>query len=1025
MAPGIRQRLAGALVPCLAAAAALFAPMRADAQTGGITGRVTDQGTGTPLEAARVILTGTTRIGTTDRDGRYTLRDVAPGTYQLRVLRLGYRPEVQPATVAGGETVTLDFSMTAAPVQLDEIVSTATGEQRKLEIANAVSTIDAAAVAELQPITEFTNLISGRAPGVQVLKSGGTTGTGTRIRIRGSNSVSLSNEPLYYIDGVRSESSALSSTLDIGGFGSGIGAGPSRINDLNPDDIDDIEIVKGPAAATLYGIQASNGVVRITTKHGNPGPARWNAFTEVGAVSDRNTYPLNYNGRVDPAVDSLALDGYCILPFVLDGSCTQSRVDVYSPLENKATRPLKAGLRHQHGISVSGGSEVGTYYLSAGYESEDGVFRLPRFEEDSIRQLLGAVPRTQIRPNALERLSLRANLTGNLARNADVSAELGYISSNSRFIENDNSFLTITGSGEASGYPSDFNRGWYFIPAELFAEQATQGTERFTGALTGRWRPSEWLTTRATFGYDVVNRNDVQFFPTGQVADYLDNRAGALTDNRFQISQTTVDLGATARFRLSPTLGSKTSVGGQFFRDLASGTFASGRGLIAGSETITGAANTTSASSTVESRSAGAYVEEELSLKERLFVTGALRFDDNSAFGKDFNATTYPKASVSWLLSDEPFFSPRSFVNTLRLRGAIGVSGQQPGSTDALRFFNPTTGRKDGSAIAGVTAGNLGNPNLKPERSREFELGADAGFFQDKVTVELTYYNKRTRDALILRPVAGSIGSSGSQFFNLGRVKNSGWEIAIDTRIIDKPSFAWDLTVSGSTTKNRVQALGAGVDEIDVGFYQQHRVGYPLGGFWSRRLLGFNDANGDGLIDATEFTVSDTLEFRGNALPTKELSVNTAVTLFHGRVRVGSQLDYRGGHLVDNSIENFRCTPVLNCRGLVDPTAPLEEQAKAEAVYNVGANEFAFLEPGWFIKLREVSLTFFAPDRWAHAFRADRLSLTLAGRNLGTITDYSGVDPEVNAFGQDNFSSSDFESQPQVTYWTARLNIGF
>lgn len=1021
MATGIRQRLGG-LAGCVLAAAVLSAPPDAAAQNGGISGRVTDQTTGTGLEAARIILTGTTRIATSNRDGQYAFRGVPAGTYQLRVLRVGYRPEVQSATVAEAQTVTLDFSMTPAPVQLDELVTTATGEQRKLEIANAVSTIDVAAVAKLQPITEFTNLISGRAAGVQVLKSGGTTGSGTRIRIRGSNSVSLSNEPLYYIDGIRSESASLSTTLDIGGFGSGIGAGPSRINDLNPDDIDNIEIVKGPAAATLYGIQASNGVVRITTKHGAPGPARWNLFSEVGAVRDNNTYPLNYNGRDANNPD---FDGFCTLQFQLDGDCTQTSIDVYSPLQDPATRPLKAGFRQQHGVSVSGGSETGTYYLSAGYESEDGVFHLPAFEEDSIRQQFGSVPSTQVRPNALERLSLRGNLTGNIAKNADVSAELGYMSSNSRFVENDNSFLTITGSAEASGNPPDVNRGWYYIPAELFAEQAKQGAERFTGSLTGHWRPAGWLTTRATFGYDVVNRNDVQFFPTGQVADLGDNRAGVRIDNRFQISQTTVDLGGTARFQLSPAVGSKTSVGGQFFRDLATGNYASGRGLTAGSETIAGAANTDASEQTVESRSAGAYVEEEVGYKDRLFVTGALRFDDNSAFGKDFNATTYPKASVSWLMSDEPFFSHTSFINTLRFRAALGVSGQQPGTTDALRFFNPTSGRKDGAAVTGVTVGNLGNPNLKPERSREFEIGTDAGFFKDRVTLELTYYNKNTRDALILRPVAGSLGSAGSQFFNLGRVKNTGWEVAVDTRIIDKPAFAWDLTVSGSTTKNKVLALGEGVDEIDVGFYQQHRVGYPLGGFWSRRLLGFNDANGDGIIDASEFTVSDTAEFQGSALPTRELSVNTAFTLFNGRIRLGGQVDYRGGHLVDNSIENFRCTPVLTCRGLVDPTAPLEEQARAAAVYNVGANEFAFLEPGWFIKLREVSLTFFAPDRWAHAFRADQMSLTLAGRNLGTITDYTGVDPEVNAFGQENFSTSDFESQPQVQYFTARLNIGF
>ncbi len=198
----------------------------------------------------------------------------------MRVLRVGYRPATERANVAPGEAAALDFALTGAPVQLDEIVTTATGEQRKLEIANAVTTIDVARVAEQAPITEFGNLISGRAAGVQVLKSGGTTGTGTRIRIRGSNSISLSNEPLYYIDGIRMESNPSSSTLDIGGFGAGLGQqGPSRINDLNPGRHRIIEIVKGPAAATLYGIQASNGVVRITTKRGVAGPARWNVYS--------------------------------------------------------------------------------------------------------------------------------------------------------------------------------------------------------------------------------------------------------------------------------------------------------------------------------------------------------------------------------------------------------------------------------------------------------------------------------------------------------------------------------------------------------------------------------------------------------------------------------------------------------------------------------------------------------------------------------------------------------------------------
>jgi TonB-linked SusC/RagA family outer membrane protein len=1021
MKPGICQWIVRSL---LLAAGMSGAAGPLHAQQGTISGQVVDQAGGAPLEAARVILSGTNRIATTNLEGRFVFANVSPGPHQVRVLRVGYKPATQTATVTAGETVTLTFSLASAAVQLDELVTTATGLQRKLEVANAVSTIDVTKVAEESPIAEFSNLISGRAAGVQVQKSGGTTGTGTRIRIRGSNSVSLSNEPLYYIDGIRMESGATSSTLDIGGFGQGVGAGPSRINDLNPDDIESIEIVKGPAAATLYGIQASNGVVRITTKRGRTGRARWNLYTELGAVEDHNTYPINYNGRDATATTGPDWDGFCIVQFELDGLCTQTSVSQFSPLDDPDTRPLKAGLRQQYGANVSGGSEQINYYFSGDYEHENGVYRLPAFEEDSIREARGFVPDNQIRPNTLERLSLRANVGANLSPNADVQANVGYTSSDTRFVENDNSFLTITGSAEASGVPEDVNRGWFFIPAELFAELANQATERFIGGLTGNWRPLSWLNARATLGYDVTNRQDVQFFPTGQVADYLQKRAGEKSDNRFQISQTSVDLASTARFRLNTTVSSKTSIGAQFYRDLASGVFSTGRGLPAGSQTISGAGTTEARDTTIESRSLGTYLEQEFGFKERLFVTGALRFDDNSAFGQNFNATVYPKASASWLVSDEPFMDG-SFFNTLRLRAAFGVSGQQPGTTDALRFFSPVAGKRGGVAETGVTFGSLGNINLKPERSRELELGFDASMLNDRLSFEFTYYTKRTKDALVERNIAPSGGVSDIQFFNLGEVSNSGAELAINTRLIDGRDFAWDLSVSGSINNNNLIELGEGVEPIIFGFgLQRHEEGYPLGGYWARPILGFDDANGDGIIAAGEVEVADDPVFRGRALPNKEAALNSTVSLFDGRVRVGTQFDYRGGHYIDNAIESFRCTPVLNCRGLVDRTAPLEEQARAQAVLNE-ATEWGFYEPAWFIKLRELSLTFAAPDSWARSFRASRLSLTVAGRNLWTITDYSGVDPEVNAFAQENFSSSDFESQPQVRYWTARLNIGF
>lgn len=987
------------------------------AQAGRLSGQVTDASTGAPLEGARVLVTGTSLLETTDREGRYTFRSIQPGHYQVRSLRIGYQPKVDTVTIARDETAALDFALAQSPIELDEIVTTATGEQRKLEVGNAVSTIDAASVNETQPIKELGDVLSGRAPGVQVLKSGGTVGTGTRIRIRGSNSISLSNEPLYYIDGIRMESGSNSLTIDLAG------QSVSRINDINPDEIEDIEIVKGPAAATLYGIQAANGVVRITTKRGRSGKPKWNVWSELGANTDPHTYPLNYFGRDTTALTGPDWDGFCSIQADLDDLCTQTSVQRYSPLEDPRQRPFKAGLRQEYGANVSGGNDLMTYFLSAQYTSEDGPYRLPKVYEDSINALRGSTLQNQIRPNALQSSSLRANLTANVSRNADLTATLGYVSSDTRLVENDNSFLTVVGSGEASNYLPDFNNGWYYTPSELFAELVSQGVERFTGGLTANWRPNGWLTTRATVGYDVTNRTDVQFFPTGQVADYQENRRGLKQNNRAQISQTSVDLAATGRFNLSPAWTSKTSIGGQFYRDLTTTNFALGRILPAGSGTIGGAGVTEARDETSESRSVGSYIEQEMGLKQRLFLTGAVRFDDNSAFGQNFNAVAYPKASASWLVSEEPFFHA-GWLRTLRLRGAFGASGQQPGTNDARQFFVSVPVKKDGVPQVGVEQGNLGNPNLKPERSREIELGFDASLLNSRVGLEFTFYHKQTRDALILRNVDPSTGTTAAQFFNLGKLHNYGFELALDTRIIDKPGVTWDLQVSGSTTSNKVLDLGKGVEPILVGFYQRHVKGYPAGGLWSPTVR-YSDANDDGVIDIGEVSLGPD-KFQGSAIPTKEASLNTTLGLFKGRVRIGSQFDYRGGFKVDNSIEQFRCFSVGNCRGLYDRNAPLREQAFAQALSLPGAgNALGFFEDGWFIKLRELSLTFAAPTPWARLVGANTLSLTLAGRNLWTITDYSGVDPEVNSFGQSNFFTSDFEAQPPTRLWVARVSASF
>ncbi len=1000
------------------------------AQQGSIAGKVSDAATGQPLEAARVVLAGPNRVETTGQDGQYTFRGVAPGRYLLKVLRLGYQPMGDTVQVAAGEIVAHNFAMTLSPVQLDELVTTATGQQSRLEIGNSIATIPAAQVAEEAPITEFTNLLSGRAAGVQVLKSSGATGTGTKIRIRGSNSVSLSNEPLYYVDGVRIDAQPNGYAYNIGGQST------SRINDLNPDDIENIEIVKGPSAATLYGIQAANGVVLITTKRGVAGKPRWNAFIEQGAVEDQNTYRTNYFGRSsDPNFDPATGDASgCTLLLQAEGTCVQSRIDTYNPLNDPAQRPLSPGHRQQYGLNVAGGTDAATYFLSAEYEGEVGVYKMRGFDFDSVSQATnGNIPPEQVRPNSLDKLSLRANASAKVASNADLQLSLGYLSSQLHLLENDNTLNSVIGSGDGSGLPQDINRGWFLIPAEIFAERNRQGVGRFTGGLTANWRPLQWLSSRATFGYDVTNNQDTQFWPTGEINPfaYPTEAEGQLNITRGLTSQLSVDLFTAASYKVTSAWSGRTALGGQYFRNLHTSNYSQGQGLARGTESIFGAATTDASDDYVESRSAGGFIDQQMSYRNRLFLTAGMRLDDNSAFGKNFNSRPLPKLSASWVAREQ---QAGGWLNTLRLRAAYGQSTQQPGTIDALRFYGQSAVRKDAVSSSGVTIANLGNADLKPELSQEIEAGFDATLFSNRVTLEATYFYKQTSDALIKREIVPSLGTTSTQFFNLGQVSNQGVELRLDTRIIDQPKFAWDLTFTGSLYKNNLDDLGEGVAPITLGFIQRHVEGYPLGGIWDRPILSYGDANGNGVIEPGEYQVGDTAVYRGSAVPTREFGLRTALSFFRNLFNVGALFDYRGGHWIENGTDSFRCGGgVIYCRALIDPTAPLKDQAAA-AAYTYGDpngfTEWGFFEPAWFIKLRELSLTFNAPDNIARALRTSRLSLTLSGRNLLTIDDYSGIDPEVNGFGQgregsSNFAATDFFSQPQVRYWVARVNLGF
>jgi TonB-linked SusC/RagA family outer membrane protein len=958
------------------------------AQEGTVSGRVTDAENGEALPGVNVVIEGVNLGASTDLDGNYTIEHVPVGTHTITALFIGFASPSKSVDVADGKTSTVNFQLESSVLKLDELVVTATGVRRRVEIGNAVARIDAADDVKVRPISDISDLLQGQATGVQIMESGGSTGMGSRIRIRGSNSASLSNEPVIYIDGVLINNQPNSISFETGG------QSPSRLNDINPEDIESIEIIKGPSATTLYGSVAANGVIRITTKRGRMGRPRWSVFMESGLVKDIGDYPANFQ-----ALD--ASGNPCFTFEAAEGICSQSAINSFQPLTDARTSPFRTGQSYGLGLSVSGGSEALTYFLSGNYSDNDGVLPI----------------------NNLRRASFRGNFGSQVTQRLKLKLSTGYTSSDLKLPLNDNFALGLMGQGLNGSATPEVNDGWgEFTPEELFTIDTRQNIDRFTTGLEADWALSENLNLRASGGLDFTSRWDNQFFPTGKAPAFLNFDQGARFSNRFNEYVYTLDLVGSYKRELSRSLTSRTAVGFQYLQNLIEGTLSTGLQLVAGSSSIAGAATTTSVEQTSEQRTVGLFVEEQVVFRDRLFVTGAIRSDRGSAFGASLDAVVYPKLSASWLISNEPFFNVGSeWISSLRLRGAWGESGVQPGTNDALRFFNPIAATVDGGQnVTGVTFGGVGNSNLKPERSREVEFGLDATILSDRIGVEVTYFNKQTEDALIFRQLPLSLGVGAGRFENLGSVKNTGVELALNTRIFENGTTSFGLDFVGAFLDNELKTLGEGIEPVIFGV-QRHVEGYPLGGYWDEEFT-FNDANGDGLIGRDEVQVGETV-FLGSPFATTDISLTSTLGLFGDKIVARALLNYRGGQKLYNNTGAWR-NGNSNTQELNDPNASLEDQARAVASKFFGTNA-GYIEDASFWRLREVSLTFNAPRKWLRSLGVSRLGFTVSGQNLGLWTDYTGLDPEINSVGQSNFTTQEFLSQPPVRSWKARVNFTF
>jgi TonB-linked SusC/RagA family outer membrane protein len=980
------------------------APVELRAQAGVVAGIVVDARTQQPINGVQITVVGTS-IGTaTTDDGRFRLGGLSGAQVALRLRRVGFTSRTE--TVPVGST-DLRLTLAEAARLLEEVVVTGTAEPvERRALGHAVTKVNAVEVQAIAPAQSASSLINARAPSVVMISGSGAVGSGPRIRIRGSSSFSLTDQPLIYVDGVRIAND-ISTGPSSQFFSSAV---ISRLNDIDPDDIESIEIVKGPAAATLYGTEANNGVIQIITKQGRAGRATFSLTAREGRNWFMNAEKrIGYNYSRNP---------------------TTGAIDRWSAVEQERLRgtPLfKNGPVRSYGLGVNGGTEQVRYHLSSGYDKEEGI-------EPT---------------NRLWRYTGRANVSIAPRPNLDISASVGTLQEKINVpLEAGGGMWFSAFFGQTPRTAADqLRRGFFSAPPEAFWQAFNwyQRAARTTTSLTLNHRPFAWLNHRLTVGNDVTGEDNVQQTERmgADLRQFFTNpvdQSGWKFTRRRELSVTSVDYAATGRATLPRGITSSTSGGAQFFRRNTYTLAARGEGFpAAGLTQVDAAAVTFGGEVFVTNTTLGFYAQEQLGWQERLFLTAALRVDDNSAFGENFSWVQYPKVAASWVISEEPWWGGLGsrFLSALKLRAAYGETGQQPQTFSALRTFTPVTGGDNQSA---VTANSPGNPNLRPERGRELEAGFDASALGDRINVEFNVYRRHVSDAILDASVAPSSGFAGTRVTNIGRIRGQGIEFSTRANLLTRREISLDATLNLSHNSNKILDIGARagtpLDQQFIGTGAiRHQVGYPVGAYWDRRILSaeFN-ANGttrnamcdDGrggatpCLDATGAVIAPRV-FLGRSDAPNEGSFSSTATLY-SRFRLYALVDWKTGHRQFDNNRRARCQVFRLCLENLDP---LNYDPVLIAQYDSpNLLRQVFYGDAGYAKLREVSASYTLPANVAARMRASAATVTLSARNLHTWTNWTGVDPE-SFFTTEQFARTEQAQVPPLQQFLFSLNVNF
>lgn len=914
-----------------------------------VAGEVVGESDQRPIVGAQVRAVGTALGALTDGQGRFRIEGLPDqAEIQLEVDMIGFRTARR--TVRTGD-LNVRIELQVSALALDAIVVTGTaGQARRREVGNSIVQIDVGQIAE--PVGTVDQALAGRAAGVSVLRGGGAAGAGAQIRLRGTVSVSMSNQPIVYIDGVRAGSDSYPLNNPSTGGPRSAGETASPLNDINPSDIVRIEVIKGAAATTLYGTEAAAGVIQIFTKRGVEGSPTWTLQTDHG----------------------------------LDW------VQAFGPPE-RPYMGIDPWLRNAYGnrsaLSVRGGASGVLYYMSAGYEDRNGV--LPNDNEN------------------------RITLRGNLSMHPTDKLELNWhtaISSHrySNTPAGTNFHGLTTNVYRAPRGP--IGSGEKEVIDQILDYELHNRNNRVTTGLTALFNPLPNLTNRFVVGFDraALEMEGVRPFGFPMLP------VGAVSAKQWTRQNVSFDYAGTLRLSLSEDLASSLSWGLQTISTTESMLEGYGEGFPGpGEYTVSGAAQRLSWGDELRVVNGGVFIQNLFDFKFRYFATLGLRVDGNSAFGEDFGLQPYPKASFSYVLSEEAFW-PDSW-GELKLRAAYGHAGRAPGAFDALRTWQP-------ESYAGVSAFvplNQGNPNLGPERTVEIEAGLDGSFFDGRLALEATYYHQTTKDALFPVRQTPSQGFTGSQLENVGRLSNRGAEIAVDGTIIERGDFGWSVGGRFSTNHSEIIDLG-GVSEFGVGQNAYIIEGQPI-----LVLRGTLIKNPNAIAEPE----LERDHLFGPNHPTHTIGVNTDIRLPWGGVRLTGHGEYMGGHYMWDDASRRMVISAQNWPLCTNAWQQMEQgrtetlTARERALCGPDATQDMFIYPADYFRIRSVGLSL-PVERLIPRATSATFAVALQNFWAWKNEDFLAMDPEMTGpEGMDQQVRYITEAVPPPARATLSLRVDF